>query len=107
MDSYLHQAWTNDTKEKVAEAILSIISNKSVLNLLFEKSKDEEMKSLIKSKMSDSNSSNKSSKKEDPIIEDDLIFKSESNDSTSSKEKSHIEEDSSSDDEYDELFQNL
>lgn len=110
MDSYLHQAWTDDTKEKVAEAIVSIITNKSVLNLLFERSKDEEMKSLIKSKISGSTSaSSNSPKKEDPIVEDDdLIFKSDSSDLPFDEDMNTVDASSGDgDDEYDELFKGL
>ena len=110
MDSYLHQAWTDETKEKVAEAIISIIANKSVLNLLFERSKDEEMKSLIKSKMNNTGSENKTHKAAAKKVEDDdddLVFTSPTNDLPFSNDDVLETESSSSDDEYDELFKGL
>jgi hypothetical protein len=109
MDSYLHQAWTDETREKVAEAIVSIITNKSVLNLLFERSKDEEMKSLIKSKISGTPSPAKSAKQEDLTTdEDDLIFKSDANDLPFNNELKMVDAQSGEgDDEYDELFKGL
>lgn len=111
MDQYRHQEWSSETREKVAESIISILTNRSVLNLLLERTKDEEMKSLIKSKLSGSPSSNSAlSKKEESILDEneDLKFQSSTTDLPFSDSDSLLtEQDSSSDDEYDSLFRDM
>jgi hypothetical protein len=101
MDEYFHQDWTDETFEKVAEAIIAAVPQREVLEMILEKSKDSKMNELIRSKMK----SNKPTRAKTPVEEDDLLFSSEKPTSTSS-EKVEVES-SDSDDEYDSLFSNL
>lgn len=106
IDDYKHKDWDSETKNKVAEAIVTLISNKSVLNMLLEKSRDEEMKSLIKSKTSskDSSSSSSSTTSSFDDLNDDLEFKSAESSSDNSTETTST---STEKDEYDSLFDNM
>lgn len=92
LDEYLHQEWTQDTYEQVAEAVIAAIPQKTILEMVLEKSKDSKVNELIRSKMK---GASYSVKKESPL-DDDLNF--------SSTSKSTESEDS---DEFDDLFKNL
>lgn len=110
MDQYRHQDWSSETRDKVAESIISILTNRSVLNLLLERTKDEDMKNLIKSKLSGSPTSSISKKEDSFLEEDDLQFKSKESDLPFSNDSDDLlttPEGSSSDDEYDELFRDM
>jgi hypothetical protein len=108
MDDYYHQEWTEETFEKVAEAIVAAIPQKEILEMVLERSKDTKMNDLVRSKM-------KPSKKSFNISanDEDLEFKSATTPTTTS---SVIDEDieptvsvtsDDDNDEYDDLFKNL
>lgn len=107
LDDYKHKEWTDETYEKVAEFMISTISNKTILNMVIERSKDEKMKSLLKAKMFGSVNTSSTSKKE----EDDLVFSSDTNNKPFEKapEAASTSTSSSSEanDEYDDLFSDL
>lgn len=105
IDDYKHKEWDSETKNKVAEAIITLLSNKSVLNMLLEQSRDNEMKSLIKSKTSTSTGSSSSSNKESDPLDDDLEFKSSN--SNKLADEPAVENESSEKDEYDSLFDDM
>lgn len=99
LDEYLHQDWTEDTFEKVAEAVISAIPQRQVLEMVLSKSKDQKMNELIRSKMKPGKSNNPIKK------EDDLEFGLDTpTKSTPTPTSAPIE---SSSDEYDELFKDL
>jgi hypothetical protein len=102
MDEYFHQDWTEETFEKVAEAIIAAVPQKEVLEMILERSKDSKMNELIRSKMK----SGKSARTKAPVEEDDLLFSSEKTSTASSEKKVEVES-TDSDDEYDSLFSNL
>lgn len=104
MDEYFHQEWTDETFNKVAEAIISAVPQKEVLNMILERSKDTKINELISSKMKTGKSS--SSKVN---INDDLEFISKPTTSPSENimESSTVDSSSDSDDEYDSLFSAL
>lgn len=107
MDEYLHQDWTEDTFEKVAQAIVSAVPQREILEMILERSKDAKMNELVRSKMKGSNRTSKVSSS----IDDDLEFKStpSTNNSTfdepTTKEPVSVTDES--DDEYDSLFKDL
>jgi hypothetical protein len=105
LDDYLHQEWTDETFEKVAEAIVAAIPQRQILDLVLSKSKDQKMNDLIKSKLKPGKSNNPI-KKEDP-----LEFGLETPPSTATFDPTHkkdaVEVESSSSDEYDDLFKDL
>lgn len=107
LDEYYHQEWTDETYNKVAEAIVGAISNRNVLNMILEKSKDDKINSLIKSKLTKSKTNN-------PIeSEDSVSFKSTTTPDKKEEKSSKKEEvreaptASTGSDEYDELFKDL
>ena len=102
MDEYFHQDWTEDTFEKVAEAIIAAIPQRQVLEMVLSKSKDQKMNELIRSKMKPGKSNN-------PIKnENDLEFSTLSStvmdDGSTKKEPTPV---ATSNDEYDDLFKDL
>lgn len=100
LDEYLHQDWTEDTYSKVAEAVISAIPHRQILEMILEKSKDSKMNALIRAKLAP--------KKVSVLPQDDpLDFGTTSSAASSSKfeEPSVDSEDSS--DEYDALFKEL
>lgn len=99
MDEYYHQAWTDETFEKVAEAIISAIPQRPILEMILGKSKDQKMNELIRSKM-------KSPKTNNPIKkDDDLDFGL--NSTPAPKKESAPAEPAAKTDEYDDLFADL
>lgn len=112
LDEYKHKEWTEETYDKVAEFMISTISNKTILNMVLDRSKDEKMKTLIRAKMSGSTVSTPTATKQD----DDLVF-SGTNDKapfekaedtppvTASAETG--KETGKGNDEYDDLFSDL
>lgn len=105
MDEYYHQAWTEETYAKVAEAIVAAIPNKHVLNMILEKSKDSKTNALIKAKLNPTTSNNPVAGKED------IDFEEHKASSTKAEAKpaatSVAAETSSETDEYDELFKDI
>lgn len=102
MDEYYHQEWTDETFEKVAEAIVAAIPQKEILEMVLERSKDTRMNELVRSKMKPSRKAVNLS-----TNEDDLEFtSSKKEDPIESKVEESISSDSS-DDEYDSLFKDL
>lgn len=101
LDEYSHQEWTDETFEKVAEAVIAAIPNRKVLEMVLEKSKDTRVNDLIKSKL-------KPAKTNAPAFEDSLDFSSKKEDNSSfDKEEPANSSASSSHDEYDDLFKDL
>ena len=110
LDDYKHVEWDSELKNKVAEAIISLITNKSVMNMLFEKSRDEEMKNLIKSKMGGSKNTTSTSTSTDTSsndTSDDLLSDELEFSSSTSETKAEVASSSNEKDEYDELFDNM
>lgn len=108
LDEYKHKEWTEETYDKVAEFMIATISNKTILNMVLDRSKDEKMKTLIKAKMSGSTSAGTSTA---PAADDDLVF-SGSDDKPFEKAETTSAPTASSDsnsgsDEYDDLFSDL
>lgn len=100
MDDYFHQAWTEETFNKVAEAVISTIPQRNILEMILEKSKDQKMNALIRSKMKPTKSNN-------PVAKaDDLEF---GLDPTPAPKKSVAPSEpvADSSDEYDDLFKDL
>jgi hypothetical protein len=103
MDEYFHQEWTEETFNKVAEAIIAAVPQREVLEMILEKSKDSKMNELIRSKMKPGKSNAPKSS-----VNDDLEFKSEPATSIDSEfETSSVSSNDESDDEYDSLFSGL
>lgn len=102
MDEYFHQEWTEETFQKVASAIVAAIPQRSVLEMILEKSKDTKMNDLIKSKLKPAKTNNPTAN-----VSDDLDF-GDSTTSTPSTQSAPVEQPASeSNDEYDDLFNNL
>jgi hypothetical protein len=101
IEEYAHKEWSDEIYEKVAEAIVSIIQPRPVLEMVLNRTKDEKMKSLINSKINKTPSSSSTLSSE---LDSDLEFKSESN---TPLEPVSETEDTSSSDEYDSLFNDL
>jgi len=99
MDEYYHQDWTEDTYEKVADAVRAAIPQRPILELILEKSKDQKMNALIRSRMSTLRSNN-------PVAAtDSLDF---GNTVSPNKEKeSPAPTPAAKADEYDDLFKDL
>jgi hypothetical protein len=51
IDEYLHREWTEETYGKVAEAIITLLKPKAVLDRVLDRTKDEKMKALIQEKL--------------------------------------------------------
>ena len=101
LDEYLHKEWDNETRNKVADNIIAVVGNKSVINMLLAKTKDAETKAIIEAKLKGtaSNSQPSQSKPLDGL--DDLEFTSSSPaDATADSPKEEK-------DEYDSLFSDL
>jgi len=104
LDEYQHQDWKEEDFEKVAEAILSAIPQKEIIQMILERSKDTKMNDLLKARMTTGGT-----KASRPVKEasEDLIFSSESSNSATQKESIFEDSSDSGDDEYDSLFKNL
>jgi hypothetical protein len=73
LDEYLHQEWNDDTYNKVAESIVSLITPRPVLNRVLDQTKDEKIKELILSKLD----GQESSKTSESIADSSVEFESE------------------------------
>jgi hypothetical protein len=104
MDEYFHQEWTEETFNKVAEAIIAAVPQREVLEMILERSKDTKMNELIRSKMKPGKSNAPKAS-----VNDDLEFTSTPTESPFIDEPQTNEPVAStdSDDEYDSLFSNL
>lgn len=114
MEEYLHVSWTDSTFEQVAQAIVSCINNKAVINLLLEKTKDDKMKALIQEKLEAKGTSAKKNKPKTEQIDENVEFEDENsaplNDIDELEESESTDNNSSeseNSDEYDELFKDL
>ena len=109
MDQYFHKEWDEETFNRVAEAIISTVSNRAVLNMLLEKTRDHKMKELIQSKLSGSVSARPSQAKSKAAeLDSDLEFTSNDDPFTepATAASSNSSSESESDD-YDSLFADL
>lgn len=105
MDEYFHQDWTDETFEKVAQAIISAVPHKEILEMILERSKDTRMNELIRSKMKGGKTTKASAS-----VNDDLDFTSAPSTTSSNtvqKEETVSATSEDSDDEYDSLFKDL
>lgn len=109
MDQYFHQEWDEDTYVKVAEAIIATVSNKGVLDMLLNRTRDQKMKDLIKERLSGSTLSSISSPSKASGLVDDIEFSSKDDSEPFKESVSNLETDDelSSSDEYDSLFEDL
>lgn len=107
MEEYKHKEWTDDTYDRVAEAIVSNIQPRAVLNMVLDRTKDSKMKDLILEKLGGTKKSTSTTSLLDSDDED-LDFKTPSNDDplVSNTELEEVTNDSGSD-EYDSLFDEL
>ena len=114
LDEYKHREWTDDTYNKVAEFMISTISNKTILNMVIDRSKDEKIKTLLRAKLSGKPVTNST-----PKVEDDLVF-SGTNNEPFAKEKVETaaapdaapvaaakSDSTTGNDDYDDLFSDL
>ena len=107
MDEYYHQEWTEETFEKVAEAIIAAIPQRPILDMILEKSKDQKMNTLVRGKMRPTKSNNPTS-----AVKEDLDFGTSVSTPTPAAEKSQSASSApaattATDDEYDALFKDL
>ena len=104
MDEYYHQDWTEDTFERVAQAIVAAIPQKEILEMILERSKDTKMNELVRARM-------KGGKVNKPAasVNDDLDFTSaKATPAADLEPTSELATTSGeSDDEYDSLFKDL
>lgn len=113
LDEYFNVEWTEETYVKVAEAIISTINNKAVINLLLERTKDEKMKELILQKMNSTSAGKKQQSSSAPAqssssIDEDIDFKKNTPITQEPASESTSEPtNEQADDEYDELFKDL
>lgn len=105
MDQYLYQEWTEETYQKVADAIASLVSNPTILKMLIDKTRDDKMKQLLTDKMSGSTTSSSTSKSKASELDDDINF--ESDPFVEEKTETVAETTSSEADDYDSLFSDL
>ena len=101
MDEYFHQEWTEETFEKVAEAIVSAVPQREVLEMILQRSKDTKMNDLIRARMG-----NKKSMASKATVDEDLEFTSSAPAKEASEPVSQVATESA-DDEYDSLFSDL
>ncbi len=105
MDEYYHQEWTEETFEKVAQAIISAVPHNEILEMILGRSKDTKMNDLIRSKMKGGRTVKHTSS-----VNDDLEFTSApatTATTTVAYTQEPIAESANSDDEYDSLFKDL
>jgi hypothetical protein len=100
IDEYLHNEWDDETFNKVADAIVSCINNRTILNMVLERSKHTEMVDAIRARLEGSGSSKKSAPK---MEAEDLVFGSDE----SSDTPFEPEAESSESGDYDSIFDDL
>ena len=101
MDEYFHQEWTEETYEKVAEAVLAAIPQRQILEMILVKSKDQKMNDLIRGKMKPGKTNNPTKQN------DDLEFGLDAPTSAPAKTKVAAPAVTEPADEYDDLFKDL
>lgn len=99
MDEYLHKEWTEETFERVADAIVAAIPQREILNMILERSKDTKMNDLVKARLLPRKSSTPAAAK----VDEDLDFRTTSTSAPVAAQTA----DTSADDEYDSLFTDL
>ena len=99
----MHREWDDETREKVASAIISTIGNRAVIDILLSKTKDAETKAIIEQKLNGS-SSTTSSPKKSKASESHADVSFESSNYTSNFDEAGEDEES---DEYSALFNDL
>ena len=117
LDEYFHQAWTEETFTAVANALVSAIPHRNIIEMILEKSKDTKMNDLVRAKLSKAKTNNP--------IDDELEFKQEQPTAKVSKIDDSLDLDTpvkttkaeskpapaftsdSEDDEFDDLFKDL
>lgn len=100
MDEYYHQEWTDETFDKVAEAIVAAIPQKEILEMILGRSKDSRMNELVRARMGGLSRVSKPAQS----VDEDLEFTSSN---AQSKPATEPTVSSESDDEYDSLFSGL
>lgn len=113
LDEYAHQAWTDETYEKVASFLIASIGNRHVINMILEQSKDEKINALVRAKLEGKATPKTVSSTPASSIDEGLEFKSES-ESEPFESLDSTEPDATVDtpssaggDEYDALFADL
>lgn len=107
MDEYRHKEWTEDTYDKVAEAIISTIQPRPVLDMVLQRTKDEKIKSLILNKLNSSVSTPATSTSTTSLLDEDPLEFASKNDEPLEPVNTTAPVNAESDDEYDSLFQDL
>lgn len=102
LEEYKHREWTDDTYERVSEAIISTIQPKQVLDMVLSRTKDEKMKALINSKLS----GNVSSPSDDIMSDTNVEFKSDDT-PLEPVSSTNVDNKKETEDEYDSLFNDL
>lgn len=108
MDQYYHQEWDEGTYEKVAEAIIAVISNQTVMKMLLERTRDQKMKEIIQAKLAGNQKAKPAqaqSKAKD--LDDDLVFDSSDPFSEPEPVSQSSSSNNSESDDYDSLFADL
>lgn len=101
IDEYLHVEWTDETYQKVAEALVGAIPHKTVLEMAIAKSRDQKMNALLR-ELLDRNKTNSS-----VFPEDTTVAFTNSKESTEVAAKVTETASDSTGDEYDDLFKDL
>ena len=105
LDEYYHKDWTDDQFDKVAEAIVSLIQPRPVLDMVLAKTKDMKMKALIEDKLGGTTPAVDTN-----LIDEDVEFKADESSNTPLEPNVKNETNESSEleqDEYDALFEGL
>ena len=79
LDEYFHKEWTQETHDKVADAIISCIGNKAVIKMILDRTKDTVTKGIIEEKLNSKESISShatSSPSQAASIDNGLEFKS-------------------------------
>jgi hypothetical protein len=100
MDEYLHKEWTEETFERVADAIVAAIPQREILNMILERSKDTKMNDLVKARLLPRKTSTPAAAK----VDEDLDFGTVT---SAPAQTVAPTTDASADDEYDSLFADL
>ena len=108
MDQYYHQEWDESSYEKVAEAIISVVSNQTVMKMLIERTRDQKMKEILQAKLAGTQRAKPAqaqSKAKD--LDDDLEFSSSDPFSEPETVSQPSASNDSESDDYDSLFADL
>ena len=102
LDQYLYEEWTDETYQKVADAIASLLSNRTILQMLIDKTRDDKMKQMLTERMSGATATVSKSKASQ--IDDDITFDS---DPFTETETVTAQAETEEADDYDSLFSDL